>query len=383
MAEAEQKKGLEGIVVADTRLSKVFGDVGKLIYSGYDIKDLAENATFEEIVFLLWYHVLPTKTQLERFRQSLADEMTLPAPVLASMRSYPVNAHPMAVLRTAVSALGLHDPAAEDNSPDANVRKAKHLTAKIPTIIAAWARIRQGKEPIAPRDDLGIAANFLYMLHGTAPSQVEIDAINVYLVLLADHGMNASTFTSRVVTSTDGDMYSAVTAAIGSLKGPKHGGANEAAMRMFREVSQARSVEDWFYSEVKGKGRRIMGIGHRVYKALDPRADVLKKHAEDLCYVKEKCGLLDIALKIADLAANDEYFIERKLYPNVDYYSAIMLDAIGIETDMMTPMFAMSRIAGWTAHIIEQWADNRLIRPRGNYIGPMDLKWVPIEDRHE
>lgn len=380
MAEA-QKKGLEGVVIADTKLSKVFGEEGKLVYSGYDIMDLAEYATFEEVVFLLWNNKLPTQVEYDRFRATIAGNMTLPVSVLTNMKSYPTNAHPMAVLRTAVSALGLHDSAAEDNSEDANVRKAIHLTAKIPTIIAAWARIRTGKEPIAPREDLGLAANFLYMLNGAEPSEVEVSAVNVYLVLLADHGMNASTFTSRVVTSTDGDMYSAVTAAIGTLKGPKHGGANEAAMRMFREVTKAESTEKWFFDEVKGKGRRIMGIGHRVYKAPDPRAVVLKQHAEALCKMKEKCGLLDVANDLADLAAQDQYFIERKLYPNVDYYSAIVLDAIGIETDMMTPLFAMSRIAGWTAHIIEQWADNRLIRPRGNYVGAMDLTWTPIEER--
>ncbi len=219
------------------------------------------------------------------------------------------------------------------------------------------------------------------MLHDEEPDPVEIAAINVYLVLLADHGMNASTFTSRVVTSTDGDMYSAVTAAIGSLKGPKHGGANEAAMRMFAEVAKAESPAAWFASEVKGKGRKIMGIGHRVYKANDPRASVLKKHAEAMCSELNKCSLLAVAQALADLAAADDYFIERKLYPNVDYYSAILLDAIGIETDMMTPLFAMSRIAGWSAHIIEQWNDNRLIRPRGNYVGPDHLDWVPLDQR--
>ena len=378
---AEQKKGLEGVVVADSRLSKVNGDIGKLTYVGYDIMDLADNASFEEVVFLLWYKKLPTRTQYNRFRTSLNEMMNLPAPVLDAMRSFPASAHPMAVLRTSVSALGLFDSAAEDNSQDANYRKAMHLTAKIPTAIAAWARIRAGKAPLEPRDDLSLAANFVYMLHGHEPEEVEVSALNVYLALLADHGLNASTFTSRVVTSTDGDMYSAITAAIGSLKGPKHGGANEAAMRMFREVSQAASVESWFNNEVKKNGRRIMGIGHRVYKAPDPRAVVLKRHAEALCTLKEKCGLLDVAVTLADLAAADDYFIDRKLFPNVDYYSAIVLDAIGIETDMMTPLFAMSRIAGWTAHIIEQWNDNRLIRPRANYIGPMDLPWVAIEDR--
>ena len=381
MAEAPQSKGLEGIVIADTRLSRVQGDIGRLTYVGYDINDLAEHASFEEVVFLLWYKELPNATQLKRFRGTLVADMSLPASEISAMKRFPTNAHPMAVLRTAVSALGLYDPAAEDNSKDANIRKAMRLTAKIPTIVAAWARIREGKDPIAPRDDLGLADNFLYMLKGREPNETEIKAVNVYLVLLADHGMNASTFTSRVVTSTDGDMYSAVTAAIGSLKGPKHGGANEAAMRMFQEVSGAQSPEEWFFREVKGKNRRIMGIGHRVYKAPDPRAAVLKHHALALCDMAQKCGLLNVAMALEELAADDEYFQERKLFPNVDYYSAIVLDAIGIETDMMTPLFAMSRIAGWTAHIIEQWADNRLIRPRGKYIGPDSQEWVALEDR--
>jgi citrate synthase len=380
MAE-EQKKGLEGVVVADTRLSRVQGDIGRLIYGGYDIADLAENASFEEVIYLLWHGKLPTVAELESLRRAIIAEMPLPAQVIETMRTFPVSAHPMSVLRTAVSLLGVFDPEADDNSPEANRRKAVRLTARIPTIIAAWGRIREGKEPVAPHPDLGIAANFLYMLHGSEPNPTEVDAINVYLVLLADHGMNASTFTSRVVTSTDGDMYSAVTAAIGSLKGPKHGGANEAAMRMFYEISQAESVDKWFQEEVKGKGRRIMGIGHRVYKALDPRARILEKHAAALCQRNDRCNLYELAKRLADLAAADQYFIERNLYPNVDYYSAIVLDAVGIATDMMTPLFAMSRIAGWTAHIMEQWADNRLIRPRGNYIGPDNLTWVPIEQR--
>lgn len=380
MAE-EQKKGLEGVVVADTRLSRVQGDIGKLIYGGYDILDLADRTSFEEVIHLLWYGKLPNAAELDGLRQALAAEMAIPDALIVMMKTYPKTAHPMAVLRTAVSTLGLYDLEAEDSSPEANQRKAIKLTAKIPTIIAAWARIRAGQEPVAPRADLGIAANFVYMLHNAEPNPTEVSAIDVYLVLHADHGMNASTFTSRVVTSTDGDMYSAVTAAIGSLKGPKHGGANEAAMRMFAEVSQAESVDKWFQEEVKGKGRRIMGIGHRVYKALDPRAIVLSKHAAALCQRNNRCDLYNVAKRLADLAAADEYFIERKLYPNVDYYSAIVLDAVGIPTDMMTPMFAMSRIAGWSAHVIEQWADNRLIRPRGNYVGPQDLKWVPLAER--
>jgi citrate synthase len=375
-------KGLEGIVVASTKLSRVQGDIGRLTYCGYDIRDLARNASFEEVIYLLWNLKLPNLAELTAFKKDVAAAMPLPADMLKVMKAMPTKVHPMAALRTIFSLAGLYDPMAEDNSPEANRKKALTVTARMATMIAAFSRIRDGQEPIAPRADLSIAANYLYMLEGKEPDPVSVQAINRYLILLADHGMNASTFTSRVVTSTDGDMYSAVTAAIGTLKGPKHGGANEAAMRMFREVSEAESVQAWFDAEVKGKGRRIMGIGHRVYKALDPRADVLRRRTEALCSARDEgCSLLDIAIELADLARQDPYFIGRKLYPNVDYYSAIMLDAIGIETDMMTPLFAMSRVAGWTAHIIEQWADNRLIRPRGNYVGPMDLEWVPIDQR--
>jgi citrate synthase len=380
MAE-ESKKGLEGVVVAATRLSLVQGDIGKLIYGGYDILDLADRTSFEEVIHLLWYGKLPNAAELDELHRTLAAEMAIPATLIAMMKMFPKTAHPMSVLRTAISTLGMHDPEAEDGRPQANQRKAIKLTAQMPTILAAWARIRAGQEPVAPRADLGIAANFVYMLHNAEPNQTAVSAIDVYLVLHADHGMNASTFTSRVVTSTDSDMYSAVTAAIGSLKGPKHGGANEEAMRMFAEVSRAESVDKWFQEEVKGKGRRIMGIGHRVYKALDPRAAVLARHAAALCQRNNRCELYDVARRLADLVAADEYFIERKLYPNVDYYSAIVLDAVGIPTDMMTPMFAMSRIAGWSAHIIEQWADNRLIRPLDNYIGPQHLTWVPLAER--
>lgn len=382
MVEAEQKKGLEGAVVADTRLSRVMGDVGRLIYCGYEITDLAEHASYEEIVYLLWNQRLPTRSELQQLQKALIAEMPLSGAELDIMRRFPTTAHPMAILRTAVSAVGLFDPSADDNSPEANKRKALRLTARMPSLIAAWSRIRAGKKPIQPRDDLGHAANFLYMLRGKDPEQSEIDALNVYMVLLADHGMNASTFTARVVTSTDGDMYSAITAAIGSLKGPKHGGANEAAMRMFHEIGSPDNVDRWFQDEIKGKGRRIMGVGHRVYKAFDPRAHVLKKHVENLGRVAQENPVFQIATRLEKLVLADPYFVERKLYPNVDYYSSIVLDAIGVDTDLQTPVFAMSRIAGWSAQVIEQWGDNRLIRPLDNYVGPMDLAWVPLEQRH-
>ncbi|MCI0714501.1 MAG: citrate/2-methylcitrate synthase [Chloroflexi bacterium] len=377
-----ETKGLAGVVVADTRKSKVDGENGILYYGGYNILDLAENASFEEVAYLLWNDQLPTQSELNAFEDQVNTEMQVPGKVLDALKMLPKNTHPMAALRTAVSMLGCFDDEADDPSLEANQRKALRLLAKTPTLVAAWAQIREGKEPITPNVGVSLAENFMYMFKGgVEPTQTEIDATNVYLILLADHGFNASTFTSRVVTSTEGDMYSAVTAAIGALKGPKHGGANEAAMNMFMEIGSEDAVEDFFYDEVKGNDRKIMGIGHRVYKAPDPRATVLREHADALAGNGANEKWFNIASKLEDLALADQYFIERKLFANVDYYSAIVLYSLGIEPDIMTPLFAMSRMAGWTAHIIEQWNDNRLIRPRANYIGDVDLEWLPIEER--
>ncbi len=381
MSTSTSGQGLAGVVVADTNKSLVNGTEGKLYYVGYNINDLAANASFEEVAFLLWNNRLPTKTELDAFTKEINNDMVVDSSIIDVMREFPKNTHPMAVLRTAVSLVGVQDADAEDNSPEANKRKARSLLAKVPTLTAAWARLRDGKEPVAPRDDLSIAANFMYMLKNQDPNDVEVAAMNVYLVLLADHGFNASTFTGRVVTSTDGDLYSAVTAAIGALKGPKHGGANEKAMQMFMGIGEVSAVDKFFTDEVKGKGVKIMGIGHRVYKAPDPRALILQKHAKALAESSGNAKWFEIAKQLDDMARADDFFIERKLFPNVDYYSAIVLYTIGIAPDMMTPLFVMSRMAGWTAHIIEQWADNRLIRPRANYVGDVDVAWVPIDQR--
>ncbi|PJF40375.1 MAG: citrate synthase [Phototrophicales bacterium] len=374
-------KGLADVIVADTVKSKVDGQNGRLYYLGYRIEDLAENATFEEVAYLLLNNRLPNKSELEAFTASIANQAAVEPDVINIMKQLPKNAHPMAVLQAVVAILGMLDPEAASSTPEANMNKAVRLIAKTPTVVAAWARIREGLEPVAPRTDLGLAANFVYMFKDRQPTETEIDAINVYLVLLADHGFNASTFTSRVVTGTDADVHSAVASAIGALKGPKHGGANEAAMKMFFEIGEPENVENWFKSEVKEKGRKIMGIGHRVYKAPDPRAAILKVRAKALAESSGNRKWYDIAEKLESLARADEYFQERALYANVDYYSSIVLYTIGIEPDMMTPLFAMSRMAGWTAHIMEQWADNRLIRPKANYVGEIDKPWVPLSDR--
>lgn len=380
MADAVDK-GLAGVVAGATRKSKVDGENGRLHYVGYAIQDLAANATFEEVIYLLWNEVLPTAAQVEQLRKDLAAELTVPNEVIVSMKATPKTAHPMSVLRTSVSMLSAFDPEADTNTVEANRRKALRLTAKTITLTAAWARIREGKEPVAPRSDLTLAGNFVYMFSGEEPIQSAIDAIDAYCILLADHGFNASTFAARVITSTDADMYSAIVGAIGALKGAKHGGANEAAMNMFLEIGEVENVKPFFEDQVKGKGRKIMGIGHRVYKALDPRAAVLKQRAEALARASGNGKWFDIAEQLDNLARSDSYFVDRRLYANVDYYSAIVLYTLHIPVDFFTPLFVISRIPGWSSHIIEQWEDNPLIRPSALFLGDIDRPWVPLDQR--
>src|SRR5579859_110183 len=380
-APAPAAKGLQNIVVGKTNLSLVNGAEGKLSYVGYKIEDLAEHATFEEVIYLLWHLKLPTQSQLEEMRKAINAQMALSPEVIALMKQLPKKAVPMAVLRTVVSALILYDPKADDNSEGENRRKALFLAAQTPTIVAAWERIRTGKDVVAPRADLTLAGNFLYMLKGSEPKPQETAVMDAYLVLLSEHGMNASTFSARVTTSTLSDMYSAITTAIGTLKGAAHGGANEEAMRMFFEIGSADNVEKWFNENVKTGAKRVMGMGHRVYKALDPRAAVLNNKARVMAEATGNKQWYDLASKLEKTARADDEFIKKNLYANVDYYSAIALYTIGIPMDQFTPLFAIARIPGWTAHVLEQWADNRLIRPDVEYVGPMDQKWVPIDQR--
>jgi citrate synthase len=314
-------------------------------------------------------------------RESLFKEMSLSPELLAVMQKLPKQATPIAVLRTVVSALALWDPAADNNSPEENRRKALVLTAKTPSIVAAWERIRSGKEPLSPRADLNLAGNFLYMLKGAEPQKQEVAVIDAYLVLLSEHGMNASTFSACVTTSTLSDMYSAITTAIGTLKGAAHGGANQEAMRMFFEIGSVDNVEKWFQENVKTGKKRVMGMGHRVYKALDPRAAVLRNKAKAMAEATNNLKWFNLAAKLEQTARADDEFIKKNLYANVDYYSAIALYTVGIPMDQFTPLFAIARVPGWCAHVFEQWADNRLIRPTVEYVGPLDLQWVPIEQR--
>lgn len=369
------RKGLEDVVAGTTELSLVDGVEGRLLYRGFDIHDLVEHATFEEVVYLLWHGDLPTQEQLNDLREQLASSRALPQEVLAMMEGFPKTAGPMDALRTAVSAMGLYDPEVDDNSREANLRKAIRLTARMATIVASHDRIRNGKEPIPPDPTMNHAANFLYMLKGTVPDELSARAFDVCLILHADHEFNASTFSARVAASTLSDMYSAITSAIATLKGPLHGGANTKVMEMLLEIGVPERVEPYIMKALSEK-RRVMGFGHRVYKGEDPRAKPLKRMSQEL---GEKAGELkwyEISRRIEELLLK-----EKNLYPNVDFYAASVYYSLGIPMDLYTAIFAVSRISGWTAQVLEQYADNRLIRPRAEYVGPRLRPFIPLQAR--
>lgn len=363
-----------------TSSSYVNGTEGVLIYRGYDIRDLGLNVTYEEVVYLLWNDKLPNAHELEMFRAALQAKRTVPEPVLNIMRAFPRNAQPMAVLRTAVSAMGLIDRDADNITHTGAREKALLLTAVMPSLVAAWERLRNGREPIPPRLGLGHAANFLYMLSGEEPNPDAVTAFNSYLVLLADHGFNASTFSARVTTSTGSDFYSAITSAIGTLKGPAHGGATQRAMEQFFSAADRGDISAWF-EESLAAGKRIMGIGHRIYKVEGPRAKILKPLAEKLAKSTGQTQWYKVADTIQQLARQNDYFIERDLYANVDYYSAVVLYTIGLPVDQFTCIFAVSRTAGWCSQVLEQLADNRLIRPKESYVGKWNQTFVPLAER--
>ncbi|HEV2659078.1 MAG TPA: citrate synthase [Ktedonobacteraceae bacterium] len=366
------KGGLEGIVAATTAISKVEGTVGRLIYRGYNIHDLARNATFEEIIHLLWFGDLPTRTELARLHDQLAAERSLPEAVMPVIRLLPRNADPMDVLRTATSVWGATGAA---GTPD--LAQAVAMTARFPIFLAAFHRLRQGKEPLESRPELDHAANYLYLLTGNEPKPEHVKALNSYLVLLADHGMNASTFAGRVVASTGSDIASAVTAAIGALKGPLHGGAPSKVLEMLEAISKARNPEEWLRNAI-ANGDRIMGFGHRVYKTTDPRAEELREMAR---VADPKSFTLSHEVEELALQLLEEEKPGRKLYTNVEFYSAALLSSVGLPGDLFTPTFAVSRVAGWTAHILEQVHNNRLIRPESDYTGPTEAKFIPIDER--
>jgi citrate synthase len=373
------KKGLEGVVAAQTQLSQIDGQRGELFYRGVDIHDLAENASFEEVAYLLWLGHLPNRSELDAFKAQLAEHRVMPAALKMMLPNFPKRATPMEVLRTATSALSMFDPTAnETQSFEGNLSKAIRLMSSFPTILAAFDRVRDGLEPIDPDPELDHAANFLYMLHGVKPDQDSARAMDAYLILLAEHGLNASTFSARVTASTLGDLYSGVVSGLGTLKGPLHGGANQAVMEMLDEIGEAEKARAYVQRALDNK-QRIMGIGHRVYKTEDPRSRHLRRLSAVLSIEVCEPKWHIISLRVEEVAL--PVLNKKDLYTNVDFYSATVLHCLGLPTDMFTPMFAMSRIVGWTAHILEQYSDNRLIRPRAEYVGPQNVPWVPLEDR--
>lgn len=368
-------KGLEDVIAGASSICDVNGQTGQLIYRGYDIDDLARYATFEEVAYLLWFGKLPNKSEYQQLCEQLSANRELPEQIIKLLSDLPMRANPMHLLRTAVSALALYDPDVSDNSPDANLRKAIRLTARIPTIITTIERVRQGKQPVKSKPELSHAANYLYTLKGTMPDELDVRAMDVVLILQADHEFNASTFTARVITSTLSDIYSAVVGAIGALAGPLHGGANERVMRMLIDIGEPDRAEDYVKGLLMQK-QRVMGFGHRVYKTEDPRAKHLKRLSRELGEREGNLQWYLISEKVEEVMLR-----EKGLYCNVDFYSASVQYMLGIPIDMFTPLFASSRILGWTAHIMEQMADNRLIRPRAEYVGPRNLPWVPMEQR--
>jgi citrate synthase len=366
-------KGLEGIVATTSSISSIVD--GILTYRGINIDELAVHASFEEVIYLLWYGKLPTQSELKHLQDELNAQNHLPQEILTQLQLYPRHANAMAVLRSVVSSLGLFDEEANDISHESNLRKAIKLQAKIPAIIAAFARIRNGLAPLTSRQYPTIAANFLYQLTGKEPDPVAINALDNALVLHADHELNASTFAARVTVATLTDMYSGITSAIGTLKGPLHGGANEAVMAMLEEIGTYDRIESYIQDALEQK-QKIMGFGHRVYKNGDPRAKHLQKMSHELSKITGDMKWYNMSIKI------DEMITSLKgLKPNVDFYSASVYTQLEIPRDLFTPIFAISRTSGWTAHILEQYQNNRLIRPRAEYTGPVHQSYIPIEKR--
>lgn len=367
--------GLRGVAAATSSVSDVNGEKGQLIYQGYDIHDLAEQSTFEEVIFLLWYKRLPGSSELDELRHAIARAYDLPQEIIDLMRRIPHEADPIDVLRTAVSALKFYDPRSRDISPEASLRTAITLTAQFPTIVAAAERLRKGLEPVRADLTFNIAQNFLYMLKGEPPSEHDAHIFDVCLILHADHELNASTFTARVVAGTLADMYAAVTAAIGALSGPLHGGANTNVMKMLLEIGDAANVESYIKKELAEK-RKVMGFGHAVYRTEDPRATHLRQFSKDMGERSGEGKWYEISRKVEEVMMR-----EKGLFPNVDFFSGSTYYMMGIPLDLYTPIFAVSRISGWTGHILEQYADNKLIRPRADYVGTRDVCYVPIDDR--
>ncbi len=371
------KAGLEDVVVSNSEICFIDGHKGRLIYRGYDVDDLVAHSTFEEVVFLLWQGHLPSRKELETHVKALSATANrkLPTKLISVLKLLPKKTTPMEALRTGVSALSAFDPDADDNSREATLRKATRLTAQMPTLVAAWERIRRGKAPFAPKPRLSLAGNFLYMMSGKKPTPLATKTFDVALILHADHEFNASTFAARVTAATLSDLHSAVVSGIGALKGPLHGGANEQVMLMVEKIKDPAKAEAWIRKALADKAR-IMGFGHRVYRVEDPRAKHLRRLAMELGQQAGSTANVEILNTVARVVT-----AEKNIYPNVDLYSGACYASMGIPTDQFTPIFAISRVSGWAAHVLEQHGHNRLIRPRSDYIGATDLKYVPLADR--
>ena len=377
LTTTQAPKGLEGIVATTSSICYIDGDQGVLAYRGIDIHELADNSNFEETCYLLWYGKLPTPKELKDFRQRLAEERKLDPAIIELLRTAPKETQPMDVLRTAVSALSFYDPEDKNNDHEANLHKAFRLTSQIAMIVATYDRLRKGKNVVEPDRSLSHAANFLLMLTGAKPSETAERALDIALILHADHELNASTFAARVVAATLSDMHSAATAAIGALKGPLHGGANEAIFHILQDIVKSAADPVEYVRGMLAQKKKIPGFGHRVYHTEDPRATHLRKMSADLGKSSGQTNWFEMSQKI-------ETFVkaEKKLNANVDFYSASTYNILGIDVDLFTPVFAVSRISGWAAHVIEQLDDNRLIRPRADYIGPAyPQHYVPMERR--
>ncbi|MCJ7509520.1 MAG: citrate (Si)-synthase [Dehalococcoidia bacterium] len=376
MTEEQLARGLKGVVIDKTESSKIDGKLGKLIYHGYDIHDLAEKSTFEEVCYLLWHGKLPTQKELDDLSRSLAENRALPPQILQIIDLVKAT-HPMDALRTGVSALATFDPDTEDNSPAANLRKAIRLTAQTATIVAAHERIRKGQKAVAPDPSLNHAANFLYMLKGEKPDAESARAIDLDLLLHADHSSNASAFAARVTTGTNADMHAAIVSAIATLKGPAHGGAAQAVMTMTAEIGEPERAEQWVKDAIAAK-KRVMGFGHRVYKTEDPRARHLRDRVR---HMGEKYGQVKWFQILSRVEEAMAPYRERGIYVNVDFYAGAAYSLLGIPEDLFIPMFALGRMPGWITQILEQWADNILLRPLLKYVGPVDLPYIPISER--
>ncbi|MCI4327527.1 MAG: citrate synthase [Thermoplasmata archaeon] len=371
---ADVQKGLEDVIALESRICYIDGKGGRLIYDGYDIRDLAANSNFEEVAYLLWYGRLPTSTQLAELKQRLAGLRELPAPVLRLLTAMPRDALPMDVLRTVVSALAVYEP--DETKPgEASIGGAQRLSAILPAILGTIHRLRNGLPALAPRPELSHASWLLYAIRGTDSNELETRALDVALILHADHELNASTFAARVTASTLSDLYSAVTSAIGTLKGPLHGGANERVMELLEEIGTPEKAEEVVRAKL-ARHERIMGFGHRVYKVEDPRATILREWSKRIGEAKGNLRYYDLLRAVEGVVHR-----EKGLYPNVDLYSGSVYTLLGIPKDLFTPVFAASRVAGWTAHVLEEYQDLRLIRPTARYVGPVDLVYSPIGSR--